>query len=84
MEIFGNNITYLHQEETHDEGTALAVAHLPVVDAVGLHHVEERLLAHAVLLLEEFMLWICPGNISSDDLRKYQIFSKKSQLLTGL
>lgn len=28
--------TYLHEEQTHDEGTALAVAHLPVHQRVCL------------------------------------------------
>ena len=29
--------TYLHEQQAHDEGTALAVAHLPVHQRVGLH-----------------------------------------------
>ena len=38
------------------------------MDAVGLHHVEERLLANSVLLLEELVLGVRPGDVPSDDL----------------
>ena len=38
------------------------------MDTVGLHHVEQSLLTHAILLLEEFMFWICSGDVSSDHL----------------
>ena len=76
-EVLGNIIssearplsTHLHQEEPHDEGAALAVAHLSVVDAVGLHHVEERLLAGTVLLLEHVVLRVGPGYVSVDGLQ---------------
>ena len=78
-EVLGNIIssedrplsTHLHQEEPHDEGAALAVAHLPVVDAVGLHHVEQRLLAHAALLLEEVVLRVGPGDVSPEGCYHY-------------
>ena len=64
-------MNYLHQEEANNEGGALTVSNLSVVDTVGLHHVEQRLLSYSVLLLEEFMLWICSGNITSYNLGKY-------------
>ena len=38
------------------------------MDAVGLHHVEERLLANPILLLEELVLGVRPGDVPSDDL----------------
>ena len=60
---------YLHQQEADNEGAALAVADLPVVDAVGLHHVEQRLLPGAVLLLEHIVLWVGPGYVSVDGLQ---------------
>ena len=59
---------YLHQQEADNEGAALAVADLPVVDAVGLHHVEQRLLAHAALLLEEVVLGVGAGDVAPDHL----------------
>ena len=63
-------MNYLHQEETHNEGGALTISNLSVVDTVGLHHVEQRLLSYSVLLLEEFMLGIGPSNVSSDNLHR--------------
>ena len=62
---------YLHQQEADNEGAALAVADLPVVDAVGLHHVEERLLPDPALLLEEVVLWVGPGYVSPDGCYHY-------------
>ncbi len=58
-----NPPSHLHEQEPYDEGRPLAVADLPVVDGVGLHHVEQRLLADAVLLLEEVVLGIGAGNV---------------------
>ena len=43
--------------------------YLSVVDAVGLHHVEERLLAEPVLLLEEGVLGVRPGDVPPDHLQ---------------
>ena len=45
--------------------------YLSVVDAVGLHHVEERLLAKPVLLLEEGVLGVSPGDVPTDHLPEY-------------
>ena len=94
MPIFGKCSTglqdgkrYLHKKEPHDEGGALAVTNLAVMDTknqkfvrmyyqdlgyppVGLHDVEERLLADTVLLLEELVLGVGAGNVAPDHLRK--------------
>ena len=58
----------LHEEESDDEGRSLTVANFPVVERVGLHDVEETLLAQAVLLLEEVVLRVSPGYITPDHL----------------
>jgi hypothetical protein len=52
------------------------------VDGIGLHDVEEGLLAHAILLLEELVLGVRPGNVAPDYLGPMLkvlriIFSKK-------
>ena len=61
--------TDLHEQKTDDEGRALAVADLSVMQRVGLHHVKQTLLAHAVLLLEEVVLRVRPRDIPPDRLR---------------
>lgn len=60
-------IAYLHEEQTDDKAGALTVADLPVVNAVGLHDVEQALLAESVLLLEEVVLGVSPSDVPSDD-----------------
>ena len=55
---------HLHEQQPDDERRSLAVAHLPVVDGVRLHHVEQSLLPHAVLLLEEVVLGVRARNVS--------------------
>ena len=59
----GFSSSHLHEQQPYDEGRPLAVSDLPVVDGVGLHHVEQRLLADPVLLLEEVMLGVRAGNV---------------------
>ena len=46
----------------------MAVTHLSVVNTVSLHHVEQRLLAGTVLLLEHVVLGVGPRYISVDGL----------------
>ena len=47
----------------------MAVTHLSVVNTVGLHHIEQRLLPGPVLLLEHIVLWVGPGYVSVDGLQ---------------
>lgn len=78
---------HLHEQQPHDEGWALAVAHLPVMEGVRLHHVEQTLLPQPVLLLEEVMLRVRPGNVPPDDLMRAQRKKMKyysSRLLISL
>lgn len=39
-----------------------------VFEYLYLHHVEEHFLAEAVLLLEEFVLWVRSSDVSADEL----------------
>ena len=56
----------LDEQEAADEGAALAVAHFGVVDRVGLHHVEQALLA--ALVAKELVVRIGAVNVAPDDL----------------
>ena len=60
--------TDLHEEKAHNESWSLAVSNLSIMDAVGLHNIEQRLLANTIFLLEEVVLRIGASNISSDNL----------------
>lgn len=60
--------TYLHEEDADDESRALTVAHLPVVERVRFHHVEQALLAEAILLFEEVVLRVRAGDVAPDNL----------------
>lgn len=57
---------HLHQQQPNDEARALAVAHLPIVQRICFHHVKQCLLAKPILLLEEIMLRIGTGDVSSN------------------
>lgn len=67
--LLSKSITHLHQQQTHDEARALAIAHFPVMQGVSFHYIEQTLLAHAIFLFEKVMLWVSPCNISSYHLR---------------
>lgn len=66
---------YLHEEDADDESRALAVAHLAVVQRVRFHHVEQALLAEAVLLLEELVLRVSAGYVAPDHLQQNEPIS---------
>ncbi len=61
---------YLHEQQSCDEGTALTVAHLPVVDGVGLEYVEQAFLTEAIALFEERMLWERSVEVTLDGTHK--------------
>ena len=54
--------------KVYDE-IGLISLYLSVVNTVGLHHIEQRLLPGAVLLLEHVVLWVGPGYVSVDGLQ---------------
>lgn len=45
MSVGAGDDTYMHEEDACDEADALAIAHLPVQQAVGLEQVEQLQLA---------------------------------------
>lgn len=58
--------THLHEEQTRDEGAALTVANLTVIDGVGFEHIEQALLAKSVTLLEEGVFRKGSGEVPLD------------------
>lgn len=73
--------SYLHKQQADYEPGALAVAHLPVVEGVRLHHVEQRLLAQPVLLLEEVVLGVRARYVPTDHFLARRFRLSKENLL---
>ena len=70
MQVSTTKSKYLHEEKANDEGRALTIADFSIMDGIGFHDIEQGLLADAVLLLEELVLWISPGNVATNHLNK--------------
>lgn len=56
----------LDEQEAADEGAALTVAHFGIMNGIGLHHVEQALLA--TLVAKELVVRIGAVNVASNDL----------------
>ena len=59
---------FFRHKKVYDEREALTEFYLSVVNTVGLHHIEQRLLPGAVLLLEHVVLGVGPSYVSVDGL----------------
>ncbi len=60
----------LHEEKSNNERGSLTISDLSIVDGISLHHVEEGLLAHPVLLLEELVLRVGPRDVPANHLKQ--------------
>ncbi len=71
--------THLHEQQSCDEGAALTVAHLPVIDGVGLEYVQQTFLTKAIALLEERMLWERSVEVTLDGTHKRRLLLQGSR-----
>lgn len=64
----GFKFWHMKKQKPHDESATLAIANFAVVQRVGLHHIEQRLLARSILLSEKLLFRVCACDVATNDL----------------